>query len=75
MPSNEPVSLPQNEDSISSSLFIYEENPSEPRSAELFIIESHTPICVSEIYRDHFFEYVSELKLDRKEKRHPSTFI
>jgi hypothetical protein len=67
---NELVLLAPNEDLIpSSSSFIYEENLSEPRSADLFIIESHTPICVSAIYRDHFFEYVSELKLSRTKKK------
>jgi hypothetical protein len=47
--------------SSASSLFISDknENHSEPRSAETLKLELHTPLCVGEVYREHFFEYVS----------------
>ncbi|CAF3023943.1 unnamed protein product [Rotaria sp. Silwood2] len=58
MPSNssERFLFSSPEDSVSSS-FIFDENSSEPRSAELFIFESHSSLCVSEIYRNYFFDY------------------
>ncbi|CAF0786828.1 unnamed protein product [Rotaria sordida] len=56
--SSERLLLPSNEDTISSSsLFTFDENTSESRSAESFIFESHTPLCVSEIYHNYFFDY------------------
>lgn len=58
--SNERLLLSQNDDTISSTLFILDETSSEPRSADLIKIESHTPICVSESYKNEFFQYVSE---------------
>lgn len=59
--SNDRLLSSQNENSIPSSLFIFEENPSELRSTESFIIQSHSPICVSESYHADFLEYVSVL--------------
>ena len=61
--SNGSSGLSQNDNSSISSLFTFEEHSTEPRSVELFIVESRTPTCVSEIYHEHFFEHVSEEKL------------
>lgn len=61
--SNGSSGLSQNDSSSLSSLFTFEEHSTEPRSVELFIVESRAPICVSEIYHEHFFEHVSEEKV------------
>lgn len=58
--SNGSSGLGQSDGSSLSSLFTFEEHSTEPRSVELFIVESRTPICVSETYHEHFFEHVSE---------------
>ena len=54
--------ISHNDDIQASSSFILEEHSLEPRSVELTIVESRAPICVSEIYHEHFFEHVSATK-------------
>ncbi len=61
--SNDTLSSISHEDTISS-LFTLEPSQNEPRSADTLNLESHTPLCVAEIYRENFFEYVSLLKKD-----------
>lgn len=58
--------LSHNDDVLASSSFTLEEYSPEPRSVELTIVESRTPICVSEIYHEHFYEHVSE-KITKKQ--------
>ncbi|CAF4135432.1 unnamed protein product [Adineta steineri] len=55
--SHERLPSSQSDDSVPSSSFICEDAITEPRSAELFIFESATPLCISEIYRDHFLNH------------------
>jgi hypothetical protein len=47
----------------SSSLFILDVTQPEPRSTETFMLELQTSLCVGEIYREHFFEYVSHFTI------------
>lgn len=42
-----------------SSLFVLDASQSEPRSAEMYMLELNTPLSVTEAYRDYFYEFVS----------------
>jgi len=44
-----------------SSSFILDVSQSEPRSTEMYMLESNTPLSVAEIYRQHFHDYVIKL--------------
>lgn len=51
---------------LQSSLFVLDESPTEPRSAELSISEFHASLYVSEMYRNHFSDHVSRLKIAKE---------
>jgi hypothetical protein len=56
--SNDTSSSTSHEDSTSS-LFILDTSQIEPRSADTLMLELNISLCVAEIYREDFFEYVS----------------
>ena len=53
------VSNSSSEDLTPVSAFVLDEGSRDARFAELFIRESHAPVCLSRIYRENFFAHVS----------------
>ena len=64
--SNDRLLSSQPEDVPVQSLFTMDAWTSEPRTAEPFRHDSNTPPCVAENYRAHFYDYVSNMKRQKK---------